>query len=55
MDSPNNIISVLPIRPNDIDYDLGLGDSGLNRRVVPNVHDENTNFITKLELSLQLF
>ena len=54
MDSPDDIIGVLPIRPDDIDYDLGLGDNGLNRRVVPNVYYENLNFTTNLEFPLEL-
>jgi len=53
--APDDVISILPIRPNGINHDLGLGDSGFNRRVVPNAYNEEPNFMTKPELLLDLF
>jgi len=41
MGSPNDIIGVLPIWPDDVNYDLDLGDSGLNRHVVPSIYNKN--------------
>ena len=49
---PDDILSVLPKWPNGINHDLGLGDGGHDGYVVPNVNDENPNFMTELELSL---
>ena len=48
MDTPDDVFAVCPIWPNDIDHDLGLGDSCLDGRVIPNVYDKKPNFITKL-------
>lgn len=38
--SPNDVISVFPIRPNGIHHDLGLSDGSFNRRVVPDIYDD---------------
>jgi len=54
MHAPDDVVTVLPIRPNGANHDLGLGDNGLNRRVVPNGYKENPNFMTKLEVSPEL-
>ena len=49
------MVTVRPKWPNGVNHDLGLGDSGLNRRIVPNVYDENSDFMIKLEFLLELF
>ena len=46
------MVGILPIRPNGVDHDLGLGNCSFDRRVVTNVYDENPHFMTELELSL---
>ena len=55
MHAPDDVVAVPPKWPNGVDHDLGLGDDGLHRRVVPNVYSENSNFMTKLELFLEFF
>ena len=55
MHVPNDMISIRPIRPDCVDHDLGLGDNGFNRRVIPDIYDQNSDFVTELELSLELF
>ena len=54
MHTLDDVVTVLPIRPNGINHDLGLSDCGLDRLIVPNVYNENPNFI-KLKLSLEVF
>lgn len=48
IDSPDDVFAVCPIWPNGIDHDLGLSDSCLDGRVIPNVYDKKPNFITKV-------
>jgi len=55
MRAPDDVVSILPKRPNGVNHDLGLGDGGLNRRVIPNIYNEKPNFMTKPEFSLDPF
>jgi len=54
-DSPNDIIGISPIRSNGIHHDLGLDDGSFNRRVIPQIYNDQPDFISKLELCLESF
>jgi len=49
------MVTVPPIRSNGVNHDLGSGNNGLDRLVVPNIYNENSNITAKLEFSLELF
>ena len=55
MYAPDDVVTVLPVRSNGIDHDLGLGDGGFNRPVIPNVYNQNPDFIIELEFPLEVF
>ena len=55
MHAPDDVVGISPKRPNGVNHDLGLGDNDFDRCVVRNIYNENSNFITKAELSPDLF
>lgn len=52
---PDDIVGILPKWPDRVNHDLGLVDRGFDRRIISDVNYEEPDFMTKLELSLELF
>lgn len=50
--APDDVVGVPPKWPNRIYHDPGLDDSGFDRQVIPDIHNENPYFMTEFELSL---
>ena len=55
MHAPDDVVGIAPKWPDGVDNDPGFSDSGFDRRVILDIHDEKPYLIAEFEISLDHF